>query len=108
MRKYSKNTKFYENPITGETGQSKYSILHSTACRDARITPAQYKMLGYAINLPHGLAAFAVKGNVLKHMIAAGLVEIVNQSWGLSGDNTDVVIATDKGRAAYRTLTEAA
>jgi len=108
MRKYSKNTKFYEHPITGEKGQSRYSILPSTAYRDESLTSAQYKMLNYAITLPHGLAVFAVKGNVLRSMSAKGLVEIVRRPWGEMQEMTDVVVPTEKGRAAYKAVTEAA
>jgi len=108
MRRYSKNTRFYEHPITGDTGQSKYSILPSTACRDENLTPAQYKMLGYALTLPHGLAVFSIKGNVLRSMVAKGLVEIVRRPWGESQEVTEVVEPTDKGRCAYKAVTEAA
>ncbi len=108
MRRFSKNTRAHENPLTGETGRAKYSILPSTACRDAGVTVAQYKVLRQAITLPHGLAAFAVRPNVLRNMVTAELVAIVKRPWGEAQELVEVVEPTEKGRLAYESVTDAA
>lgn len=92
----------------GYVGHHRYQVSKKTACADVKVTPAQFDVLKRAIQMPHGLAAFAVKGNVLKNMIAAGLVELVSRPWGAFDERTDVVTPTDKGRAAYRIIAEAA
>src|SRR5262245_28646465 len=43
MRQFSKNTRAYQDALTGERGRGKYPVLRGTACRDAGITFAQYE-----------------------------------------------------------------
>jgi hypothetical protein len=101
------NAGTWDNP-EGYIGRHRYEVSKATACADTKITPAQFDVLKKAISQTseYPLAAFAIKANVLRNMVAAGLVEIHQQPWGQFQTITEVVLVTDQGRAAYQTVAE--